>query len=99
MTNVQKKFLTVVEDVANRGYPCHLITVLKNLYHGISVIIDVGDQFSDKITVSQGLRQGCSLSPTLFNIHLDDMTWTWQEVVIEGVDLCEVRSVNSLFCG
>jgi hypothetical protein len=31
-------------------------------------------RYSKDIKINQGVRQGCSLSPTLFNIYLDNVT-------------------------
>ena len=36
---------------------------------GISVVVRVGDSITNDITVTYGLRQGCTLVPTLFNLY------------------------------
>jgi len=51
-----------------RGIPYHLIEVIKSLYKNTSVQIDTGRKILDKIYINQGVRQGCNLSPALFNI-------------------------------
>ena len=51
-----------------RGTPNHLIEVIKSLYRNTSIQIDTGRKILDKIYINQGVRQGCSLSPALFNI-------------------------------
>ena len=52
-----------------RGIPNHLIEVIKSLYRNTSIQIDTGRKILDKIYINQGVRQGCNLSPALFNIQ------------------------------
>ena len=51
----------------NCGVPNHLIKLISNLYDGQQACVrtDTGD--SDLFNTVQGVRQGCILSPTLFN--------------------------------
>jgi hypothetical protein len=61
-----------------RGVPHHLIAVIKNMYKGtkISLITNSGKMLSAEINL--GVGQGCSMSPILFNIYLDDAVRHWQ---------------------
>jgi hypothetical protein len=56
----------------------HLIAVIRNMYKGtkISLITNSGKMLSAEINL--GVRQGCSTSPILFNIYLDDAVMRWQ---------------------
>jgi len=60
-----------------RGIPYHLIEVIKNLYKNTSIQIDTGRKILEKIYINQGVRKGCNLSPTLFNIYIDDFLRNW----------------------
>src|SRR5215475_4051120 len=55
-----------------RGIPYRLIEVIKSLYKNTSVQIDTGKKILDKIYIYQAVRQGCNLSPLIFNIYVDD---------------------------
>ena len=68
----------------NRGYPEHLIQTVKSLYEGTKIMIK-GNQMKEEI--NQGVRQGCSLSPILFNIYMDDMIREWKKMVPSGIYL------------
>ena len=61
-----------------RGIPYHLIEVIKSLYKNTSVQIDTGRKILDKMYINQGGRQGCNLSPALFNIYTDDLLRNWK---------------------
>ena len=53
------------------GFSTHLIILIKSLYDGqeATVRTECGD--SDWFTIGQGVRQGCILSPYLFNIYAE----------------------------
>ena len=41
--------------------------------------VKIGNELSDPIEVTKGLRQGCSLSPVLFNIYLEETLDHWKK--------------------
>ena len=47
-----------------------LIEAIKSLYKGSNSKIKIGNLITKGFKVTKGLRQGCSLSPTLFKIYL-----------------------------
>ena len=67
-----------------RGYPHHLIISVKILYISTSVVLDLNGRLSSDIPISMGVRQGCCVSPTLFNIYIVDMLRAWKYRVTLG---------------
>jgi hypothetical protein len=55
-----------------------LIEAIKLLYKGSSSKIKVGNLITKGFKVTKGLRQGCSLQPTLFKIHLERVLRNWK---------------------
>ena len=51
------------------GIPDHLICLLRNLYAGQEAIVRTGCGTTDWFQLEKGIRQGCILSPCLFNLH------------------------------
>lgn len=54
--------------IERRGYPKHAPDVIKRLFEDTEVNIFTGKGSCKSIKATQGVLQGCSLSPTLFNI-------------------------------
>jgi len=47
--------------------------LIKNLYEQQRVIVRVNGKSSDEIKIERGVRQGCCISPILFNLYVEDM--------------------------
>jgi hypothetical protein len=76
--------------------PYHLIEVIKSLYKNTTVQIDTGRKILDKIYINQGLRQGCNLSPTLFNLYIEDLLRNWKHKDDAGIMLKRNLCHNTL---
>ena len=53
------------------GIPDHLICLLRNLYAGQEATVRTGHGTTDWFQIRKGVRQGCILSPCLFNIYAE----------------------------
>ena len=53
------------------GIPDHLTCLLKNLYAAQEATVRTGHGTTDWFQVGKGERQGCMLSPCLFNLYAD----------------------------
>ena len=53
------------------GIPDHLTCLLRNLYAGQAAIVRTGHGTTDWFQIGQGVRQGCILSPCLFNFYAE----------------------------
>jgi len=50
--------------------PNYLLNTIKCIYRNMKVRIKFNDGISEPIHINKGVRQGCGLSPVLFNIHI-----------------------------
>ena len=53
------------------GIPEHLICLLRNLYAGQEATDRTGHGTTDWFQIGKGVRQGCILSPCLFNLYAE----------------------------
>ena len=51
------------------GMPDHLTCLLRNLYAGQEATVRTGHGTTDWFKIGKGVRQGCILSPCLFNLY------------------------------
>ena len=55
------------------GVTGHIHKLISNMYSKTKLAVDVGDDLTDSFTSNIGVRQGDNLSPTLFNIFINDI--------------------------
>ena len=53
--------------------PDHLTCLLRNLYADQDAIVRTGHEKTDWFQIGRGVRQGCILSPRLFNLYAEDI--------------------------
>ena len=53
------------------GIPDHLTCLLRNLYAGQEATVRTGHGTTDWFQIEKGVRQGCILSPCLFNFYAE----------------------------
>ena len=58
--------------------PEKMLNVMKSFHEGMHAEVRVGSTVTDRFEVRNGLRQGCTLAPTLFNIYFSAMVADWR---------------------
>ena len=53
------------------GIPAHQTCLLRNLYAGQEATVRTGHGTTDQFQTGKGVRQGCILSPCLFNLYAE----------------------------
>ena len=62
------KLCKILQDL---GIPDHLTCLLRNLYAGQEATVRTGHETTDWFQIGKGVRQGCILSPCLFNLYAE----------------------------
>ena len=62
------KLWKILKDM---GIPDHLTCLLRNLYSGQEATVRTGHGTTDWFQIGKGIRQGCILSPCLFNLYAE----------------------------
>ena len=78
------------------GIPDHLTCLLRNLYVGQETTVRTGHGTTNWFQIGKGVRQGCILSPCLFNFYAEYiMRNTGLDEAQAGVKIAR-RSINNL---
>ena len=76
--------------------PDHLTCLLRNLYAGQEATVRTGHGTTDWFQIGKGVRQGCILSPCLFNLHAE---YIMRKAALEeaqaGIKIA-MRNINNL---
>ena len=64
---------TLRKILKEMGIPDHLTCVLRNLYAGQEATVRTGHGTTDCFQIGKGVRQGCILSPCLFNLYSESI--------------------------
>ena len=79
-----------------RGIPDHLTCLLRNLYAGQEATVRTGHRTTDWFQIGKGVRQGCILSPCLFNLNAEYiMRNAGLEEAQAGIKIAR-RNINNL---
>ena len=57
------------------GTPDHLTCLLRNLYASQEATVSIGYGTTDWLQIRKRVRQGCILSPCLFNLYAEYIMW------------------------
>ena len=80
------------------GIPDRLTWLLRNLYSGQEATVRTGHGTTDWFQIGKGVRQGCILSPCLFNLHAEYiMRNPGLDEAQAGIKIAR-RNINNLRC-
>ena len=78
------------------GIPYHLICLLRNLYAGQAAAVRTGHGTTDWFQIGKEVRQGCILSPCLFNFYAEYiMKYAGLKEAQAGIKIAG-RNINNL---
>ena len=78
------------------GIPDHLTCLLRNLYAGQKATVRIVHGTTDWFQIGKGVRQGCILSPCLFNLYAEYIIWNAKlDEAQAGIKIAG-RNINNL---
>ena len=78
----------ILYDVLQRKYvKGKLFDVIKSIYKSVQGCVKTHQGFTDTFDCPLGLRQGCSLSPILFSLFIDDLNSMMHDSNVRGVQM------------
>ena len=90
---VTNKLWKILKDM---GIPDHLTSLLRNLYAGQEATVRTGQGTTDWFQIGKAVRQGCILSPCLFNFYAEYIMRNARlEETQAGIKIAEEISITS----
>ena len=84
------------EILKEKGISDHLTCLLRNLYAGQEATVRTGHGTTDWFQIGKGVRQGCILSPCLFNFYAEYiMRNAWMDEIQAGIKIAR-RNISNL---
>jgi len=83
-------------EMMENKIPNYLLNTIKCIYRNMMVRIKFNDGISETIHINKGVRQGCSLSPVLFNIYINKIVQESKIVIKKGLQLNNRKLVNTI---
>ena len=73
---------------------------LKAIYNNVKCSVRINGHLTDWFSVNTGLKQGCLLSPVLFNLFMNDLTLALEStglgIAIDGNKVCILQYANDI---
>ena len=82
--------------LSNNGISGKSLSLIFNLYNKTQCAIKRNNDITDFFRYSKGVRQGCPLSPILFNLYVNDLFNIIDQNSTPGVYLKEGNTINVL---
>ena len=97
----QKAFDTIPRDLLfskllDHGVTGKFLNILKTLYLNDKCCVKVGNKITDVFEVNQGVKQGCILSPLLFNIFLSDIVPLFSKTECSPLQLGNTETIGCI---
>jgi len=92
--NIQRQILFNI--LKSRHIPDTWLKAIVNIYTQNKISIKFNNKLSKQAEINKGVRQGCSLSPTLFNIYLHAIITKRQKQDITGLKLSKNQQLSTL---
>ena len=80
-----------------KGIGGKIYNIIKTMYINNKCAVKIGTRETDFFPQIRGVRQGCTLSPTLFNIYIDELAKSLEESDIPGLTLSDIEVKCLLF--
>lgn len=77
----------MIQILKNIGLSSKDLNIIINLYWNQTAVLRIGKEHTDEVKILRGVRQGCILSPILFNIYSEYIFREALENQEEGISI------------
>ena len=93
---IQRKFLCY--KLMKIGINGRILDAIQSLYVNVQCTVKVNDLFSPWFPVSNGVMQGCKISPTLFSVYINDLAQELNGLNC-GINVDDIMVSYTVICG
>ena len=87
--------LGMIYKLYKSGFTCKIVRLLQSMYSKIKACVRRGNYLSENFSCNRGTRQGCNLSPGLFNGYTNDLYEIFNSTDSNPVKICN-QSIGCL---
>jgi hypothetical protein len=66
------------------------------IYKDNGILIKLNNTTTDMKSINKGVRQGCLLSPTLFNVYINEVIKGWNQIYTKGINVQNTTKLNTV---
>ena len=67
-----------------------------DIYTQNKILIKFNNKLTKLVEINKGVRHGCPLSRTLFNMYLDEIITKWQNQDLTGIKLSKKQQLSTM---
>ena len=87
---------TLFKKLLNYNITGKFYNILVNVYTEDKACVKIGNNISNPFVINQGVKQGCVLSPTLFNIFLSDLEINFEDLNAEPLEYSQGEKLSCI---
>lgn len=80
----------------NKHVPNPLFAAITRIYENNDIKVKLDSKLTKPISINKGVRQGCPLSPTLFNIYINEIISEWKLEDIKGIKILRNKNIQTI---
>ena len=67
------------EKLKKKGVKGKLLKMVKGIYKNTENEVITEEGLTERFRTERGVRQGCPMSPTIFNVYIEDLDEVWEK--------------------
>jgi hypothetical protein len=79
-----------------KNIPNLLLQNIIEIYKNNEIKVKLNSKITDTKQINRGVRQGCPLPPTLFNIYMNEIIIQWNKIYNKGIRIQNNTKLDTL---
>jgi hypothetical protein len=87
---------TLFNTLHKRNIPDPVLSKLTKIYEHNEIKIMINNKTTQSVEINRGVRQGCPLCPTLFNIYINEIISKWNTDDVKGIQITRDKEIKTI---